>query len=77
MLVSQLRLRRENAVGNGAKHRPKPGGEAFAGRVQSDLSLSLPRRRLKNMATLLAILFFGVVTALPVAILFYYLLRDA
>lgn len=29
------------------------------------------------MATLLGILFFGLVTALPVGILFYFLLRDA
>ncbi len=29
------------------------------------------------MATLLGILFFGLVTALPVGLLFYYLLRDS
>ena len=28
------------------------------------------------MATLLGILFFGIVTAVPVGILFYFLLRD-
>lgn len=28
------------------------------------------------MATLLAILFFGLVTALPVGLLFYFMLRD-
>lgn len=29
------------------------------------------------MATILGILFFGLVTALPVALLFYFLLRNA
>lgn len=29
------------------------------------------------MATLLGILFFGIATALPVALLFYFLLRDS
>lgn len=29
------------------------------------------------MATLLGILFFGIATALPVGILFYFLLRDS
>ena len=29
------------------------------------------------MATILGILFFGLVTALPVGLLFYFLLRDA
>ena len=29
------------------------------------------------MATILGILFFGIVTAVPVGILFYFLLRDS
>ena len=53
------------------------GGGVLKSRSHTALLRPSPRKELEEMATFLGILFFGIVTALPVGVLFYFLMRDS